>query len=855
MNANAANFDPSAEPFCSPSIERQLRNEENQNLPSGCNYDKEYQYEQYDQYASHSYMGNMPNTNDGIGEMTYAGNTNFNDFYVQHDNGNLYYDTVIHEPQTVGHLPMPEMIPPYGDVIQPYYEDFRFFSPNAPISKINIDTYHEELIYVSSHVVSQSTLYNISRKDKFSYLAAHFMKDGGTFSAVAAHPDPMSVFPNEHNVIKSALGRANKSLHLNSSTLTSTNSNHSSTHIHTHLHSQSHYVPPESFGIGSLFHFPRIPVNNYNDSNTCKESIIGSISPYGIRLHSQGGLLLTEFSFALASSSSNDNTRNTFRNQSISFEPWATCCGCLHSTPNYNSPHVSATGTMPIRSRHLHNDSSATNKKKASHKSSISSNISAGHQQTNIYTYDFNMGCCTSIHTLESGVTDIKASSWNQTLVTGCEDGNIRFFDVRILGKQQPRIVAPFGNQNGSIARGGLTTVAQVLGQKGGIAQIALSDNGYTFCSTGYNSNTPSSSSNHSFLYPSNEILQFDTRYLGRGGISHAFSSKNSFAGDGSQMLNNDGPRFLKFIPNYPKTLFLASGQANGRMKIINLDEQDPTIEGHESTFVDLALENGEKVMDIDVGKTGDVWVGTNYGSIIKLKQNEKCWDNQVTLHAGNGLLSNTNAYGAGFDNMKTTTENTGSLESDKMTCLEIPPFHPLPPAIPVDPKSIQVNIDNNHSVPINPFQQYTLLSYPQLSFPHNNYDSLINHDTLQRRTMIAAPRRILSKTLSDLLVEKDVHDFVASVSCSSLGLRSLDSTTFGERSNKRGKQNPNKLLYSMTCSSKCYNLYADPRKKRPNRYHIDRGDDETSMELSPRDGRGNFGPVSVSFCFIRFIN
>ena len=805
MNANAANFDPGGDGNWQP-------NHYNENISGS--------YVDVDAYGQYTMEGNIDMNVPSM--AMYPQSTAMNPDNMVHMNmnnqydtsGNLYYDTMIHEPQSV-QLPystnnLPSSTHP--PVVQAYYEEYRFFSPlqNASISKINLDSNHDELIYVSSHAnnsmnSSSSHRSNMPNKsNRTSYLAAHFIRDGGLYSTVCAHPDPNTLIPTPPKFLNSSLGRAANTSGTPSGNNPSFTPN--STMV-SKFHDPQQYIPPDHFGIGSLFHFPTFSLSSVDGADATKESIIGSISPYGIRLHSQGGLLLAEFPFVSASSSTNPNLlRHNKYNQPInkSFVPWSSCCGCLHSTPNYISSHVSATGT--IYSQQMSNSSTM-----------------AQNNRMSIYTYDLHHGTCTSIHNVESGVIDIKATSWNQTLVTGCEDGFIRFFDTRILGKQQQIHPNIYSNGVGSRRGGGLTTVAQVSGQDGGVAQIALSPNGHTFCSTGYQYHSNPSLSRHApTLYSSNEVLEFDTRYLGRGGIPHSFSN-DAMGGVPGQISD---PRFVKFMPDLPKTLMVASGQMNGIIKIVNLDEYSSN--NDDGVFIDAALENGEKIMDLEIAKNGDLWVGTNFCGVIKMKRNSEFWGDSV-LHSKNISLSSgaPNAGYSGNDHkLHVRSEPMNSpTGTNKIVSIEIPPFVPPPPQAMIDPLSIQIDNEESHSS-FNPFQKYTLLTNPQLTSINDDFDPIVN------RTMIAAPRRTLSKTLESHLTEKDVQDFVASVSSTSLGIKLTEVTSYSDNSTKNGKKNPNKLLYSRMNASKCYDLYADPRKKTP--------DSELNRESSFGGAKGN---------------
>eukprot|EP00571_Detonula_confervacea_P008660 CAMPEP_0172317850 /NCGR_PEP_ID=MMETSP1058-20130122/33035_1 /TAXON_ID=83371 /ORGANISM="Detonula confervacea, Strain CCMP 353" /LENGTH=1651 /DNA_ID=CAMNT_0013032517 /DNA_START=344 /DNA_END=5299 /DNA_ORIENTATION=+ len=222
-----------------------------------------------------------------------------------------------------------------------------------------------------------------------------------------------------------------------------------------------------------------------------------SISPNGIRVHTRGGMCMSEKTGTMS----------------------GLTCGQLFG----GSQFATVGGMMEDRGRYQHVhclDLQRDLKIVSSH--TLLSNSSRGGGHSNAGD---KLMC----------VTDMATNYERNNIVVGCSDGTIRVLDG--------------GRRNAEVAK--------ARAQIGGVAKVAVSEN--LICATGYTSAGLSSpSSPLPYPHPAPHVLLYDIRYLGRGGIPHMFSSNrggprfvnflpDANDGSGGKLLVGSGQTFGSF--------------------------------------------------------------------------------------------------------------------------------------------------------------------------------------------------------------------------------------------------------------------------------------------------------------------
>jgi PAB-dependent poly(A)-specific ribonuclease subunit 2 len=346
------------------------------------------------------------------------------------------------------------------------------------------------------------------------------------------------------------------------------------------------------------------------------------------------------------------------------------------------------------------------------------------------------------------GVTALATSHERGSIVAGCSDGNIRLLD------------------------GSLRELATVKCHSGGISSMAVSDDGTLIATTGYGSRVQKGKET-SLLYsfPDPTVYVYDIRYLGRGGIPHPFAGMRGC------------PHFVSFLPqggNLPSNrLIVGSGQAGGGLQIlVPLEAQDKD----STSFLIPALNQGESISAM-TRADDNLALGTSNGRVLQYRM-------------------------AGFDTTKTKPKQS----------LEMPPFAPPVPAASLDPTLLQTNdpnIRNGANDKLKSlFTSYILQVDPKVTSIGNTTDeAMATFGSLAGVPIVTASKRTVAPSLS-LIQEASAQegDILVTIPTSKLELDLLANHTKtcskrykGKISKKEPIPNPNKLLYSATLSSICY--------------------------------------------------
>jgi PAB-dependent poly(A)-specific ribonuclease subunit 2 len=350
------------------------------------------------------------------------------------------------------------------------------------------------------------------------------------------------------------------------------------------------------------------------------------------------------------------------------------------------------------------------------------------------------------------GVTCLATSHERGAIVAGCSDGNIRIMD------------------------GSLRELATIKSHSAGVSSMAVSKDGMLIATTGYGSRLSGKETSVLYAFSDPTVFIYDIRYLGRGGIQHAF------AGMGG------GPHFLSFMPgddSLPSNrLMVGSGQPGGGLQILTpFETQDST----STEFLLPQFERGESISAM-VGSDGSLALGTSTGRVLEYKLK-------------------------GYKKPKSAPKQP----------LEIPPFVPPMPPVSFDPSLLQGNdpnlrngaTDNIKSL----FSAYILQASPKLTAIGNKAEEAMStFGTLGGTPVVATSRRSVAQSLIHEAAT-DAGDFMVTIPTSKLELDLLANHNPTSK-RYRGKHlkdpipNPNKMLFHGPLSSICYEDGPDRRRK-----------------------------------------
>lgn len=373
------------------------------------------------------------------------------------------------------------------------------------------------------------------------------------------------------------------------------------------------------------------------------------------------------------------------------------------------------------------------------------------------------------------GVTAMATSHSRESIVAGCSDGKIRVLDKS------------------------LREVACIRSHAGGVTTVAVSNDGNMIATTGYGSRPSSSLNSLLYAFPDPNVLIYDIRYLGRGGVAHPFAG------------SREGPRFLSFVPNmagHPSNrLLVASGLAGGGLQVVTPFE---TLADNPMNFLSPRLDIGESISSMAVAED-DLAVGTSAGRIVKYKL-------------------------AGYESRR------------ERQPLELPPFIPSLPLLSIEPSillSESPNARDGSSEKMKSiFTAYTLCAEPTLTIVDPQISSS-SPGPLNGNVLVPSKKNVLKQLIDKGTSSKG--EVSVTIPTSNLGINLLhDHSHSRSRGGKNLLQNPNKLLYSKDLISLCYgttdaNLRREQRsrKKVINSHH----NDSINQQLIPQRYRLNIRP------------
>ncbi|CAB9506151.1 PAN2-PAN3 deadenylation complex catalytic subunit PAN2 [Seminavis robusta] len=405
------------------------------------------------------------------------------------------------------------------------------------------------------------------------------------------------------------------------------------------------------------------------------------------------------------------------------------------------------------------------------------------------------------------GVTAMAMSHKRGSIVAGCSDGNIRFLD------------------------GSLREVAKIRGHASCVNDIAVSEDGTLIATTGYGYRPTKSTSLYSFPEPN--ILLFDIRFLGRGGIAHSFSGLNG------------GPRFVSFIPSVsddpsPGRLLVASGQSGGGMQIIVPFE--PSQNDIPANFMLPQLDRGEAISSMVVSED-NLALGTSQCRVLQYKM--AGYDSSTRNMSG---TTRTGVYAAKefFPAQGRSPRSPGSSKNMAPTLpqpkkpLEFRSFVPPAPALSIDASVLKsgnrglrngVN-DRVKSV----FSAYTLMGEPTLTpLSTGRFGPLTDH------IFMPPAKRSIAPDLAEKSITSSEGDYLMTIPTSSLDVDLFESHnpngkwrrkhTNGRagRNNPEPIPNPNKTIYNKKVAALVYQ-----QPKRNPKSDAAKAHDETTQQDVP---------------------
>jgi len=671
---------------------------------------------------------------------------------------------------------------------------------SAPISALAIDP-NKDALYVAGHTVTLNrkrhhAMYSTPgmsssgrsfTEQRVSMLATHSFPDGILYSACAGHDEAKGDLLN--SISLSLFGCPLSSTDTTAPLFKQNAQQITRNNIPMHAY-RPPYGSPSHPGLeaaafpNSPFGTPNIPqmgittilpfscASHYYGDNTGRadgETYLCSVSPSSVRIHSHGGLLISE-----------NKTEGMLAG---TFHPGGYDEGIDELTIGGVATHVTVAGV-------------ATN--------------DSGH---NIHCMDlYSSGLKTiSSYAIRSDnpnvndmcVADLVTNYDKGNVIAACSDGTLRLFD-------------------GAWRNGNFADCARVKAHSGGVTQVAANNN--LICTTGFSSRrTPSSihatsGTNPPYAYPDQHLLVFDIRMLGRGGIAHPFSGLKG------------GPRFISFLKGASQEseqarILIASGQNAGGLQIITpFESLDDRQSENVADYLHLPLAEDECITAMS-SMDKDLAIATSHGNILQYRMTD--------APKNRGPSATNSAYEAGQmpssepkNDCRTDSEGEGwtgtSLIAVKKEQIVSPSYVPGPPELSIEPVILLPNFvdqDSNciyrHSI-FNSyiFQLESTLSYLCEKTDKRGYQAF---GPLSRSVLLQSEKRVLSDKLNEMISNQEATSFLASIPSSDLKLDLL-----ANNGRKNALLNPNKLLYGKRLSGICYDINADPRnenhrRRRPN--------------------------------------
>ncbi|KAI2505269.1 exonuclease [Fragilaria crotonensis] len=346
-----------------------------------------------------------------------------------------------------------------------------------------------------------------------------------------------------------------------------------------------------------------------------------------------------------------------------------------------------------------------------------STHVSVGGHKSQIHCLDLYQDLqIVSSHTFpgDLGVMDLDRNELKRALVAGCSDGTLRLLDGRMRGAE----------------------VAKIKSHAGGICAVATSHDGTLVATTGFTAKSGAASTNLGpYAFPDPNVLIYDIRYLGRGGIAHFFSGLKS------------SPRFVSFLPamhDQPSNRFLvASGQPNGGLQILTPFED--TTE-NQSNFIFPLVDQGVSITCMTLSEQ-HVALGTSQGNVLQFELAG------YIKHRTQGPI-NLTVDAAAFPSAReanfTSPSNTPSDIPPGKDSLVMPSSIAASPSVLICPTVLQ----STHLGGMTGFSSFIMCGNPVVSKVGSRAES--SFGPMAIKPMIPSPKRTVAETILSAGSRKD---------------------------------------------------------------------------------------------------
>lgn len=375
------------------------------------------------------------------------------------------------------------------------------------------------------------------------------------------------------------------------------------------------------------------------------------------------------------------------------------------------------------------------------------------------------------------GVMCMATNHDKQTMVAGCSDGTLRLLDGSFRSRRSNEL-------------------AQVKSHAAGVSNVAVSRDGNLVCTTGFASRCSASGNTVPYAFPDQNVLIYDVRYLGRGGILHPFSAVNG------------GPRLVSFIPDVPdqpsNRVLVASGQAKGGIQIMT-----PFDTSAGTDFLVPQLSHRETITSLHVSEQF-LAIGTSQCNVLQYEMAGYVQEQQQHAEGASSSMYGVNVpefipssggYGGGVTASSSGIQGAALVEKKPLV---LPSYVPELPAMSMDPSLLQSTGDagmrNGAKEKLKSiFTAYTMCVDPTISKndEHSAFNAFCNS------ILLTTPKRNVSNQLLTAASKFD-GDAMSSIMTCNVGV-DLFETEQSRKGKDGGLPNPNRLLHSKKLSAICY--------------------------------------------------
>ncbi len=406
-----------------------------------------------------------------------------------------------------------------------------------------------------------------------------------------------------------------------------------------------------------------------------------------------------------------------------------------------------------------------------------STHVSVGGLKSQIHCLDIYQDLrIVSSHTFpgDLGVMALDRNELKRALVAGCSDGTLRLLDGRMRGAE----------------------VAKIKSHAGGVSSVATSYDGTLVATTGFTGKSGSASTNMGpYAFPDPNLLIYDIRYLGRGGIVHFFSGLKS------------SPRFVSFLPDMPdqpnNRFLVASGQPNGGLQILTPFED--TTE-NQSNFIFPLVDQGVSITCMTLSEQR-VALGTSQGNVLRFELAGYIKDRtQGPINLPVDAPAFPTARGAKFTSPSHTIRD---IPPEGKIPLVMPSSFAASPSVLINPAVLQSTQLGGRCTA---FSSFIMCGNPVVSKVGSRDESTFG--PMACKPMIPSPKRTVAETILRAGSRKD-GDGGQIIATAAVDVSLHPKTTSMLRKGRKPcalRENPNKFIFSERLSSSCY--VPDSRRK-----------------------------------------